>query len=59
MHSAKSFLSKFGIFGELLKFFWQRKLWWLIPLIVILMLFGVLFIVAGSTGIAPFIYTLF
>lgn len=59
MGSVKSFISKFGIFGELLAFLWQRKLWWLIPLVAVLVLFGILLIFAGSSSVAPFIYTLF
>lgn len=59
MGSVKSFVSRFGILGELVVFLWHRKLWWLIPMIVILVLFGLLFIFAGSSGVAPFIYTLF
>jgi len=59
MRAVKNFVSRLGILGELLVFLWQRKLWWLIPVVVILVLFGLLFIVAGSSGVAPFIYTLF
>lgn len=50
--------SIFGIIGELFKFLWKRKLWWLIPFMVILLIFGILLIFANATGIAPFIYTL-
>lgn len=35
----------------------NRK-WWMLPLIVVFLLFGAL-MVATSTGAAPFIYTLF
>jgi len=35
-----------------------NKKWWMIPIIVVLLLFGVLLIL-GGTGAAPFIYTLF
>lgn len=58
MGPRRSFISKFGIFGELLLFFWRRKLWWLIPIVVTLVLLSVL-LVLGGTGVAPFIYTLF
>ena len=51
--------SRFGIMGELLVFLWERKLWWLIPMVTVLLLFGVLLILAQSSAIAPFIYTLF
>jgi hypothetical protein len=58
MGLGKSFISKSGILGELLIFLWHRKLWWLIPTVVILVLLGTL-LVLGGTGVAPFIYTLF
>jgi hypothetical protein len=48
-----------GVVGELLGFLWQRKLWWLIPMVAVLMLFGLLLVFASSSGVAPFIYTLF
>lgn len=51
--------SRLGIMGELLVFLWERKLWWLIPMVTVLLLFGVLLIFAQSSAIAPFIYTLF
>ena len=50
---------RLGILGELIQLLWQRKLWWMIPMILILVLFGVLIVLAGSSPIAPFIYTLF
>ena len=52
-------LRRFGIAGELLAFFWQNKQWWLLPMIVVLLVFGVVMIFAQSSAIAPFIYTLF
>lgn len=52
-------ISRFGIFGELLTFLWKRKKWWLIPLIIVLVVFGLLMVFAGSTGLTPFIYPLF
>ncbi len=51
--------SKIGIAGEFLDFLWKRKLWWLIPMMVVLLFFGLLMIFVQATGIAPFIYTLF
>jgi hypothetical protein len=54
-----SVLVRLGILGELLQFLWQRKLWWLIPMIVLVVLFVVLLVFAQGTAIAPFIYTLF
>jgi Family of unknown function (DUF5989) len=36
-----------------------RKKFWLLPIIVILLFFGVLIVVTAGSAIAPFIYTLF
>lgn len=42
---------------------WQAlknsKKYWLVPLIVILVLFGVLLILVKSSSMAPFVYSLF
>ncbi len=54
-----SVLSRAGIIGELLLFLWQRKLWWLIPMMVVIVLFGMLLVFAQGSAVAPFIYTLF
>ncbi len=59
MKFTERFLSRMGIVGELLSFFWQNKWWWLTPMILLLMFFAVLVIFAQSSAIAPFIYTLF
>jgi len=53
------FFLRMGVLGELLAFFWRRKLYWLIPMLVTLLLFAVL-IAIGSTGPGgAFIYALF
>jgi len=36
-----------------------RKKFWLLPVILTLLLFGVLIVMTSGTAIAPFIYTLF
>ena len=43
---------------EFLLFVTENKKWWLIPVLLVLGLVG-LVVVLGSTGAAPFIYTLF
>ena len=45
--------------GELFQFMVQRKLWWLIPMIVILLLFALLIALGSTGGVGTFIYTLF
>ena len=44
---------------ELWAFLRIRKKFWLLPIIVMALLFGALLMVAQSSAIAPFIYTLF
>lgn len=44
---------------DLFSFLKERKKWWLLPMIVILLLFGAVFVLLGSSAISPFIYTLF
>lgn len=48
-----------GVVGEVIRFLWARKLWWLIPMVSVLLLLGLLLVFASASGIAPFIYTLF
>jgi hypothetical protein len=49
---------KLGIVKELFRFLWKQKLWWLIPLLSVLILLSLFFIFAQATTIAPFIYPL-
>ena len=55
----KNTRTRMGIVGELFGFLWQRKLWWLLPMLVMLLVFGILLVLAQGSAIAPFIYTLF
>jgi hypothetical protein len=45
--------------GELWSFMRVRKKYWLLPIILMLTVFGVLIILAKGSAVAPFIYTLF
>lgn len=51
-------IDRLGIIGSLFKFLWKRKLWWLIPFVAILVVFGVLIAIASVTPLGPFIYAL-
>ena len=48
---------------EFIKEFWEflmeRKKYWLLPIIIVLALFGVLIVLSQGTAVAPFIYTIF
>ena len=47
-----------GIACEFLQFIAENKKWWLLPIVLLFLLFGLLAVFAAS-GAAPFIYTLF
>jgi len=44
---------------EFYKFLKNRKKYWLLPIIIVLVLFGSLIVLTQGTAVAPFIYTLF
>jgi hypothetical protein len=49
-----------GLFRELLGFLWQNKLWWLIPILLVLILLVALMLFAAHSGAAaPLVYPLF
>jgi hypothetical protein len=49
-----------GMLHQLAGFLWANKLWWLLPILVVIGLLAVLAAVAAVSGPgAPFIYTLF
>jgi len=58
LNAARTAVSRFGTLGELLSFFLSKRRW-LIPMLVTLFLLGVVIVLAQSSAIAPFVYTLF
>ena len=44
---------------EFIKFLKIRKKYWLLPIIIVLVLFGGLIILSQGSAVAPFIYTIF
>jgi len=44
---------------EFLKFLKLRKKYWLIPILIVLALFGGLIVLSQGSSVAPFIYTIF
>jgi hypothetical protein len=47
------------IIRELWTFLRVRKKFWLLPIVSLMLLFGAMLVLAQSSAIAPFIYTLF
>lgn len=48
-----------SLLGELWDFLKVRKVWWLAPIILMLVLVGILIVFGQSSALSPFIYALF
>ena len=52
-------MNKLLILREFWDFLRIRKKWWLAPIVIFLLMFGVLLVFAKGSALAPFIYSLF
>ena len=52
-------MAKLAIMKEFWDFLKVCKKWWLLPIIVLMVLFGALIVFTEGSAIAPFIYALF
>jgi hypothetical protein len=52
-------MGKMSLINEIWLYLRENKKYWLIPIIFILILMSVLLIVAQSSALAPFIYSIF
>ena len=48
-----------SFFKEFFLFLKERKKYWLLPIILVLALFGILIVLSQGSAVAPFIYTIF
>ena len=48
-----------SFFKEFYSFLRERKKYWLLPIIIVLALFGALIVLSQGSAVAPFIYTIF
>jgi len=47
------------LLNDLWGFLSERKKFWLLPVILVLLVFGLLIVLTSGSAIAPFVYTLF
>jgi hypothetical protein len=52
-------MADFRVLREFMSFLKHEKKYWLMPIIILLVLFGLLLVFSQSSAVAPFIYTLF
>ena len=52
-------MSHISVIGEFWQFLHQRKKYWLLPIVVMLLLLGLVVVLTANSALAPFIYTVF
>ncbi len=52
-------MAKSRVLTEFVQFLRQEKKYWLLPIVIVFVLFGMLIVFSQSSAVAPFIYTLF
>ena len=52
-------MSKLTVLRQFWAFLRQRKKYWLLPIVVVLLLLGLIVVSVGGSPLAPFIYALF
>ncbi|MFQ5670914.1 MAG: DUF5989 family protein [Acidobacteriota bacterium] len=52
-------MARISILAEFWQFLRQRKKYWLMPIVLLLLMLGLLLILTANSAVAPFIYTLF
>ena len=51
--------TRMGVVGELMGFLWKRKLFWLIPMLLLLVIFAVIIVLGNAGPISFAIYPFF
>lgn len=52
-------MSKLRVLSDFWRFLRDEKKYWLMPIVLVFLLFGLLILFAQSSALAPFIYSLF
>ena len=52
-------MPKSSTVSQLFRLLWERKAWWLVPMVSVFLLLGALIFFTAGSSISPFIYALF
>jgi hypothetical protein len=52
-------MSKTNTVKQIFELLWERKSWWLVPMVVVFLLVGLLIVATQGSALSPFIYALF
>ena len=59
MNVIRDLAIRFRVVTRLFRYFWDNKMWWLIPLVALLVVFGAVIVLGHATPLGPLIYTIF
>ena len=45
--------------GQLFSLVWEKKAWWLVPMVSVFLVLGLLIFMTAGSALSPFIYALF
>jgi hypothetical protein len=54
-----AFMSKTDTVKQIFALLFERKAWWLVPMVVVFLLVGILIVATQGSALSPFIYALF
>jgi hypothetical protein len=52
-------MAKSDTVKQLFELLWEKKAWWLIPMVSVFLLLGLLIVMTQGSALSPFIYALF
>jgi hypothetical protein len=52
-------VSKGETVKQLFSLLWEKKAWWLVPMVSVFLILGLLIVLTSGTALSPFIYALF
>lgn len=50
---------KSSTIGQLFTLLWEKKAWWLVPMVSVFLVLGLLIFMTAGSALSPFIYALF
>ena len=59
MRFVRDSIRRLGVVNGLFAFLWRKRLWWMIPIFLAVLVVGLIVALAAQPAAAPFIYTLF
>jgi hypothetical protein len=52
-------MSKSNTIKQIFALLWERKAWWLVPMVLVFLVVGILIVATQGSALSPFIYALF